>query len=239
MHVPFDNDGKFLKKWGGESGSGDGQFHYITSLSVDEQGNVFVADFINTRIQKFDKDGRFLMKFATEPPIGPSGVVVDHAGNIYVMNHRNHEHYVQKFDSAGHLLLAWGAMGTGDGQFGGASKGGPDGIAIDQQGNVYASDPLNCRVQKFDPNGKFLAKIGSCGSDDGQFRYEPNGIAVDRAGNIYAAGGARTLQKFDSSGRFLEKWMLAEPGRVVAVDAQGNIYLQMGVEEVVRKFRQR
>ena len=110
---------------------------------------------------------------------------------------------------------------------------------MDQQGNLYAADPLNCRVQKFDPNGKFLAKYGSCGTADGQYDFNgPWGVAVDWSGNIYATGGT-TLQKFDSAGRFLEKWMLPGNDRAIAVDQQGSIYLETGEAEFLRKFRQR
>src|SRR5437868_2040145 len=79
VHV-FDPQGKPLATWGGGPGSGDGQFNYITALAVDEQGNVYVADFENARIQKFDALGQFLTQWPTESPAGPTGLAVDSAG---------------------------------------------------------------------------------------------------------------------------------------------------------------
>ena len=53
-----------------------------------------LADFLNTRIQKFDSTGKFWQKWDTEPPAGPASVVVDQHGNAFVDNFRPHAHYV-------------------------------------------------------------------------------------------------------------------------------------------------
>jgi DNA-binding beta-propeller fold protein YncE len=57
---------------------------------------------------------------------------------------------------------------------------------VDGSGNVYVADTNNGRIEKFDPNGTFLAKWGSYGSSDGQFN-SPAGVAVDSSGNVYVA----------------------------------------------------
>jgi len=235
----FDAAGKFLARLPGKYGDGDGQFNYITSLALDSQGNLYATDFENLRVQKFNSSGTFLAKIATEAPVGPVGVAVDTQGNIYVTNHRTHDHYVQKFDSAGHLSVAWGSNGSGDGQFLGAGNNGPDQIALGPHGNVYVTDPLNSRIQKFDPNGTFLAAIGSHGDQPGQFSQGPYGLAVDTQGNIYASDLAGSIQKFDSSGHVLSKWRVGGQSRLVEVDAEGNIYIKNFPESSVEKFRQR
>jgi len=61
----FDRDGTFLRKWGGPFamnifGPFNGWFATVTSVAVDQKGNVFAADFYNHRIQKFSPDGKFL-----------------------------------------------------------------------------------------------------------------------------------------------------------------------------------
>src|SRR6185437_12894000 len=54
--------GKFITKWG-SPGSGDGQFNSPTGIRTDSAGNVYVADFDNNRVQKFDSNGKFITKW--------------------------------------------------------------------------------------------------------------------------------------------------------------------------------
>src|SRR5208282_3664454 len=80
------------------------------------------------------------------------------------------------------LLLAWGAQGSGPGQF-----YNPWGVAVDSSGNVYVVDYGNNRVEKFTSSGTFVTQWGSYGSENsgpGQFNL-PSGVAVDSSGNVY------------------------------------------------------
>ena len=58
----YDKDGKFITQWG-STGTAPGQFTGVKSLAVDAQGNVYVADIGNKRIQVFDGDGKFKSEF--------------------------------------------------------------------------------------------------------------------------------------------------------------------------------
>ena len=82
-----------MSKWGG-SGSGDGEFNLPWGIDIDRNGDVYVADWRNDRIQKFTPDGRFLLKFGStgegEGELDrPTGVAVDKDGIIYVTDFRN------------------------------------------------------------------------------------------------------------------------------------------------------
>lgn len=64
----FSPEGTFLRKWGGPFARGiygpfNGWFTTATSVAIDAEGNVFVADFYNNRIQKFSADGGFRTSF--------------------------------------------------------------------------------------------------------------------------------------------------------------------------------
>jgi DNA-binding beta-propeller fold protein YncE len=54
----FNKDGDFLKSWG-QTGSAQGQFNKIRGIASDAQGNLYVADAGNNRIQVFDGEGAF------------------------------------------------------------------------------------------------------------------------------------------------------------------------------------
>jgi tripartite motif-containing protein 71 len=71
-------------------------------------------------------------------------VAVDGAGNVYVVDANNYR--VQKFDSSGSFITAWGSSGAGPGQF-----NLPRGLGLDAEANVYVADSANHRIQKFDP----------------------------------------------------------------------------------------
>ena len=79
--IKFDKTGKFVKTWGA-TGSGQGQFKGVASIAVDKQGNVYVADRGNKRIEVFDHDGTFKSEFSN---IGaPSAVCITPGAHQYL-----------------------------------------------------------------------------------------------------------------------------------------------------------
>jgi len=67
----FDKNGNWLKSWG-EPGDQPGQFSTPHSIAADAQGNVYVADRGNRRIQVFDGDGQFLRQMTIDVPVDPN-----------------------------------------------------------------------------------------------------------------------------------------------------------------------
>jgi hypothetical protein len=119
----FTDIGTYLGTWGG-SGRSDGQFLGIRGIDVDPSGNLFATDFSNSRVQKLDSSGNYLVKWGIfgVPAIGfpangmfdaPAGVAVNSAGTIYVVDSNNDR--VQSFvapqpatyDATGTWNLAW------------------------------------------------------------------------------------------------------------------------------------
>lgn len=123
------------------------------------------------------------------------------------------------------------------------------GVALDQDGNLYAVDGANSQVLKFDPTGKFLMQWGGKGTGDGQFvmsglqGQDTTGfVALDSQGNIYVTENNR-VQKFDGNGKFLTKWGTkgTADGQfglalAIAIDAQDDVYVVDIDNSVVQKF---
>ncbi len=122
------------------------------------------------------------------------------------------------------LIDEWGGSGSADGQF-----LQPFGIAINDDGHLFITDPMNHRVQKFTPEGEFVTAWGSYGREEGRF-IAPQGIDVDGDGNVYVADFLNDrVQKFTPEGEFLSAWSTRMNGwwlystpRALAVDKEGG-----------------
>ena len=179
----------------------NGSFQWPTSVALDSERNVYVADEWLNRISMFKNDGEWIGKWGT-PGDGdgeidrPSGLAFDKNDNLYMVDSRNHR--VQVFTTEGKFLAKWGTAGNGDGEF-----NFPWGIEIDKNGDVYVADWRNDRIQKFAPDGQFLMKFGTSGQNDGEFN-RPTGVAVDNEGIIYVTDFKNDrLQVFDAEGSYV------------------------------------
>lgn len=219
----------FLQKWG-VFGPDTGQFKYPTGVATDPAGNIYVAEQVNNRIQKFSATGVSLTQWGT---LGsgpgqfnrPYGVAADNFGYVYVTDADNHR--VEKFTSDGAYVTTWGTSGSGDGQF-----NTPALVTTDAAGDVYVADYGNQRIQRFTGTGTFVTKWGSLGTGNGQFTF-PTGIAVDAAHNVYVSDyNNHRIEKFTDTGTYLTQWGVFGTGNGqfnspagVATDCSGNVYV--------------
>jgi hypothetical protein len=138
------------------------------------------------------------------------------------------------------LVDAWGGSGSADGQF-----LQPFGIAIDGDGNVFVSEPMNHRIQKFTPEGKFLAAWST--RMDGFWLYStPRALAVDREeGCVYVYHASLTppdlfytcIQKFSANGMFMDQWpFIWLDALEMATDALHNLYVPATIIGPVQIF---
>ncbi|WP_414624283.1 scytonemin biosynthesis PEP-CTERM protein ScyF [Calothrix sp. CCY 0018] len=191
----------------GSGGTGPGEFDEPSALEFSpKNGNLYVGDVFNNRINVYDSKGNFLNTFGEglfggliegRAFFGPSGITFDEVGNVYIGDFSNDR--ILKFTEDGELLGSIGSAGTEPGQF-----QGPAGVRISPTtGNFFVTDQFNNRVQVLSPEGEALLVFGEQGIGDGQFN-QPIGVEVDADENIYVADSINSrVQVFDREGNFL------------------------------------
>ena len=183
------------------SGEGDGEAIWPSSVALDSNQNLYMADEWLNRISIFDKDGLFLDKWGV-PGSGdgelnrPGCIRFDKEDNMYLVDSCNNR--IQVFTKEGKFLSKWGGPGNGEGQF-----NLPWGLCFDSRGDVYVADWRNDRIQKFTADGQYLAEFGSSGNRAGEFN-RPISVAVDKHGDIYVADWSNDrVQVLTPDGRFI------------------------------------
>ncbi len=191
-----------LLEWGEFGIFTPGHFSYPEFIAVDNDGNSYVSDLGNKRIQKFSSDGQYVTHWGQSGKLAgefhyPSGIAIG-GDFVYVADHDLHR--IQVFTQNGTFVDQWGSKGIHDGQF-----KYPYGIAADSE-NVYVVDTGNQRIQKFTTEGEFVLSFGTSGMGPGQF-LTAYGIDVDENGDVYVTDkGNRKIERFDSDGNFVKSY---------------------------------
>ncbi|MCE7996898.1 MAG: hypothetical protein HEP71_33360, partial [Roseivirga sp.] len=196
---------------GSGMGSADGtgtaaSFYDVRGLAVDASGNIYAADRGNNRIRKISPSGVVVTLAGSLPGDNdgtgttarfnnPMGIAVDASGNVYVGDTNNNK--IRKISPSGVVttLAGTGSRGSIDGAGTVASFNSPEGIAVDDSGNVFVADSNNDRIRKVTPSGLVSTFAGSSrGSNDGTGTaarfYDPRGVAFDAQGNLFVTDGA-------------------------------------------------
>lgn len=148
----YDADSFKLKRTIGTTGhnhelTSPGDFAKPTGLAVDSEGNLYVCDTLNNRIEVFDADGKFIKTYGKNGDgpgyfSRPKGIAIDGDDHIWVAD--GMQDRVQVFNQEFQLLISFGGHGLLPGQFQGLVN-----IAIDKNNRVFTTEIYPGRAQQF------------------------------------------------------------------------------------------
>ena len=217
---------------GVEGYSGDGgpatraQIASPHGTSLDEHGNIYIADLKNDRIRRVDASTGTITTVAgtgehwysgdggpaTEAMLAsPIAVTVSADGDLYIADHRNSR--IRVVEATMGIIAT--VAGTGEQGFSGdggpatqAAISLPRDVALDSDGSLYIADGANNRIRKVDSNGTITTVVGTGRtefSDDGDPAHKaslsmPYSIALDGEGNLYVVDtGNYRVRRIDAS----------------------------------------
>lgn len=203
--------------FGGE-GIGPGLFEDARHIGVDGDGNIYVADYIGGRIQKFDATGKFITLWMVDTKLPLTGLAVDRQGTVYVVQ-------------SGRITRYDGATGQSLGQLPGDFY---DHLTLTADGSLIASVYRNQDdIVRLDNQGNETLRLAEAISGQTGDSELNTLVAADGLGNIYALGTFNeAVFKFGPDGKFINRFggdgdqpgQFRAPG-TIAVDGQGRVYV--------------
>ncbi|MBI4909155.1 MAG: hypothetical protein HY820_36385 [Acidobacteria bacterium] len=191
------------------------------SVAVDGQGNLYIATY-DSRVRKVTSSGIISTIAgtgvfgylgdggpATAAKLGdPMQIALDRGGSIYIADRSNSR--IRRVTPDGQMETF-----AGSGAYGFSGDGGPatsarlelpEGVTVDNAGNVYIADTGNSRVRKVSPSGIITTVAGNgvagFAGDSGpatSAQMSPRQVAVDAAGNLFITDGRR-IRKVGANG---------------------------------------
>ncbi len=263
-------DGEVLQSFGSQGPGADQFLEQVEGLAVDWKGNVYGRDESGDRVLAFDPDGDFLTSvgergFDPHQQENADEFTIDWSHKRFVWadnnNYRVSSHKMHKgqfmsgifteydFPDAPVVQPAWIAGGT-QGGAPGSEFDEPNELGFDANGNLWAGDVFNYRVQIFDSSGVFLDTVGGEGNGACQFanpgsgKFGPEAIrvdstnqmfvqmfVVDRGGqkiNVYDADDFSCLGEINSP--------LFDDPTGLAIDSAGDLYVADQGTDLIHQF---
>ena len=193
----------FITKWG-TTGAGPGDFNRPFGIDAGENDNIYVAECLGHRVQKFSSNGAYitgwgsngtgLAEFNCPYQVAYAAVT----NNVYVADGGNN--LVKVFTPTGVFV---DSIGSGDAGSDDGDLHTPNGVAVDGAGNVYVAEQTNARISKFNSDFDFVTKWGTLGSEDEEFDL-PRGVEIGPDGNVWVADFENDrVQVFTPAGAFV------------------------------------
>lgn len=221
----FDQHGSFLSAWSlPPTGNG-----FPTGVTLDDQGNIWIADTHGHRVRVLDPLGNELLIFGEYGTgdgqfLYPTDIAFQHDGLVLVSEYGGNDR-ISVFDHAGNFLHAFGTHGKGAEEF-----RRPQSIAVHPETNLmYITDSANHRIVVYDINGTLINTFGSVGNKSGELLY-PYSIVVLHDGTLLVTEfGNNRLQQFNQQGKSLGVWGSAGFAHGEYKTPWGAVLMQDGV----------
>jgi DNA-binding beta-propeller fold protein YncE len=238
----------------GGFGIGRRNFDRPMDVAHNSEGDYYVLDTGNSRVQKLGRKDRFLLEWGSFGSRdgefnNPRALIVDREGFVYVVDSGNHR--VQKFDAEGEFVAALGSLGAAPGKF-----NNPVDMTFDDEGNIFVLDAGNHRVQMFNPGGVFVEEWGRFeGGRKGDFsRLTSIAWFDERFGFLYLLGygleegtcliqiltlqsGREEVEKYWDVTYPYDEVEACEPTRIEIDNNDDYVYILDHVNGVIRRFR--
>jgi VCBS repeat-containing protein len=218
----FASKGKASIYHGGNGlGSENNQLKQPEGLALDSDGNLYIADYRNNRIQKVTKSNGVVITLIDGLWGQPTDLHVDSNGNIYVLsNGENSSGIVKKYDNQGTFI-----SNVSTGMW-------PNVISmhIGTNGDIYTISHDSKKVWK----ATSINTSASVLFEDDTFHF-PNSIAVDSDGNVYVSGQNQPIRKWtkstsissnlDGTDSYGNPWggSMGYGSRAITINSKGNI----------------
>jgi RHS repeat-associated protein len=229
----------------GSLGSGNGQLNEPEAVAFGSEGDAWVIDQNNNRVERFTSSGSFVASYGSAGK-GPGeyenawGIAINQkTGNVYVADTENNR--IQELNDEGTFIREWGEPGTGETQF-----DDPDAVTIDTAGHVWVANWEDDKVQEFSETGSFIRAFGAKGTGNGDFEH-PTGLVFSQ-GMLYVVDhGNKRIEQFSTSGTNVEytsqfgtagkaAGQFEEPWGIAALPVSGNLFVSDEGNDTVLEF---
>jgi YD repeat-containing protein len=244
----------YLSKFG-EKGSGEKQFNAPVAAAIDHEGNVWVVDHNNDRIEEWSSTGTWLHTYGAKGTKelqfeSPEGIAINtntaspSYGDVYIADKSNNR--IEELSPEGKYIRTFGTKGKEPGQL-----TAPEGIAIvpagattsATSGEVWVGDSGDDRVDEFTETGEYIGSFGTEGSGEGQFKG-PDGIAFSGEDAYVVDSGNDRVQEFSMSGQYLTKFGVKGTGNgqfeapygIATEPVSGDLYVADSANNRIQEF---